>query len=150
VRELRAGRHQQYCDGAGNHSGYSNIATVQTPSSSGGGVQTYTNYTDYAIRDYTTIESPISLSGRTGYGSPATNVGVRIIHTFVGDLKVDLVAPDGSVYVLHNRAGGSADNIITSYTVSLSNEQLNGTWKLRVNDNAAGDTGYIDSWSIRF
>ncbi|MBN8741959.1 MAG: proprotein convertase P-domain-containing protein, partial [Xanthomonadaceae bacterium] len=27
---------------------------------------------------------------------------------------------------------------------------LNGTWNLRVNDNAAGDTGRIDSWSITF
>jgi len=27
---------------------------------------------------------------------------------------------------------------------------LNGTWKLRVNDNGAGDTGYINSWSVTF
>jgi subtilisin-like proprotein convertase family protein len=27
---------------------------------------------------------------------------------------------------------------------------LNGTWTLRVNDNAAGDVGRIDSWSITF
>jgi serine protease len=54
------------------------------------------------------------------------------------------------VYVLHNRTGGSADNINTTYTVNLSTEALNGTWKLRVNDNAGGDTGRIDSWSITF
>ena len=29
-------------------------------------------------------------------------------------------------------------------------EALNGTWKLRVNDNASGDTGKIDSWSVTF
>ena len=34
-------------------------------------------------------------------------------------------------------------------TLNLSSELLNGTWKLRVNDNAAGDTGYINSWSIK-
>ncbi|MCA0423988.1 MAG: proprotein convertase P-domain-containing protein [Proteobacteria bacterium] len=27
---------------------------------------------------------------------------------------------------------------------------MNGIWKLRVNDNAAGDTGRIDSWSVTF
>ena len=72
------------------------------------------------------------------------------MHTYIGDLKVDLVAPDGSVYILHNRAGGSADNINTTYTVNLSSEVLNGTWKLRVNDNASADTGYINSWSVTF
>ena len=42
------------------------------------------------------------------------------MHTYIGDLVVDLVAPDGSVYNLHNRAGGSADNINPTYTVNLS------------------------------
>ena len=75
---------------------------------------------------------------------------MNITHTYKGDLKVDLVAPDGSVYVLHNRAGGSADNIVQTFSVNLSTEALNGTWNLRVNDNAAGDVGYINSWSITF
>ena len=35
-------------------------------------------------------------------------------------------------------------------TLNLSSEALNGTWKLRVNDNATQDTGYIDSWSVTF
>ena len=46
--------------------------------------------------------------------------------------------------------GGSADNINQTYTVNLSSEALNGTWNLRVNDNANADTGRIDSWSITF
>nr|WP_268235916.1 proprotein convertase P-domain-containing protein [Arenimonas soli] len=75
---------------------------------------------------------------------------MNIVHTYKGDLKVDLVAPDGSTYNLHNRSGGSADNIVGTYTVNLSSEALNGTWKLRVNDNAGGDTGYINSWSVTF
>ena len=116
----------------------------------GGGTQTYSNGTDYQIRDNATVESPISVSGRSGSGSSATAVAVDIRHTYTGDLKVDLVAPDGSVYVLHNRSGGSADNIIRTYTVNLSSEALNGTWRLRVNDNANADTGYINSWSITF
>jgi serine protease len=116
----------------------------------GGGTQTYTNGTDVAIGDNTTVESPISVSGRTGNGSASTQVAVAIVHTYIGDLKVDLIAPDGSVYVLHNRSGGSADNINSTYTVNLSGEALNGTWRLRVNDNAGGDTGRIDSWSVTF
>ena len=111
---------------------------------------TYSNTADYQIRDNTTVESPITVSGRSGNALSNTAVAVNIVHTYKGDLKVDLVAPDGSVYVLHNRSGGSADNIIGTYTVNLSSELKNGTWRLRVNDNAGGDIGYINSWSITF
>jgi serine protease len=116
----------------------------------GGGAQSYTNGADYSIRDNATVESPISVSGRSGSASSSTKVAVNSVHTYIADLKVDLVAPDGSVYTLHNRAGGSADNINTTYTVNLSSEALNGTWRLRVNDNYNGDTGYINSWTVTF
>ncbi len=132
------------------YSTFSGVSLVGSYSTGGGGTQTYTNTTDYTISDNATVNSPITVSGRTGNAGTAVPVAVNIVHTYKGDLKVDLVAPDGSVYVLHNRTGGSADNIVTTYTVNLSTEALNGTWNLRVNDNAAGDTGYINSWSITF
>ncbi|TXH66003.1 MAG: hypothetical protein E6Q88_12965 [Lysobacteraceae bacterium] len=112
--------------------------------------QTYTNGTDVQIRDNTTVNSPITVSGRTGNGQATTPVAVNIVHTYIGDLVVTLVAPDGSTYVLHNRAGGSTDNINQTYTVNLSSEALNGTWNLRVADQANADIGYINSWSITF
>ena len=115
-----------------------------------GGSQTYSNSSDYAIYDYTTTYSPITVSGRSGKASTNSSVSVDIKHTYIGDLKVDLIAPDGSVYGMHNRTGGSADNIIKTYTGDLSSENLNGTWKLRVVDYGWGDTGKIDSWSITF
>jgi carboxypeptidase T len=111
---------------------------------------TYTNDADYAIRDNATVESPVTVSNRPENAPSDAAVAVNIVHTYIGDLKVDLVAPDGSVYVLHNRSGGSADNINRTFTVNLSSEVKNGTWKLRVNDNYANDTGYIDSWSLTF
>ncbi len=133
-----------------DNGGATNTATRTITVGSSGGTQTYTNPTDYPISDNTTVNSPITVSGRTGNGAASTPVAVNIVHTYKGDLKVDLVAPDGSVYVLHNRSGGSADNINQTYTVNLSSEALNGTWNLRVNDNAGGDVGYINSWSITF
>ena len=118
---------------------------------SGGGGQTYTNANNVNILDNFTVTSPITVSGRTGNGSATTPVAVDIKHTFRGDLKVDLVAPDGSVYVLKNyNSTDSADNVIQTFTVNLSSEALNGTWRLRVSDNWVNDTGYIDSWSLTF
>ena len=70
------------------------------------------------------------------------------LHTWRGDLVVSLIAPDGSAYVLHNRAGGSADNIDQTFTVNLSSEPRNGTWRLRVQDAAAADVDFINSWTL--
>jgi PKD repeat protein len=116
----------------------------------GGSTQTYSNTADYAIADNATVDSPITVSGRTGNAPSNAAVTVAIVHTYSGDLKVDLVAPDGTLYNIHNRTGGSADNVNKTVTLNLSSEALDGTWKLRVNDNASGDTGRIDSWSITF
>lgn len=110
----------------------------------------FENTTDFAINDNATVESPITVSGVSGNAPATLQVGVNIVHTFIGDLKVDLIAPDGSVYVLHDRVGDGADNINTSFTVNASSEVANGSWKLRVNDNAAQDTGRIDRWSLQF
>ncbi len=129
---------------------FASVGVSCTGGGGGGTGTTYTNAADYQIRDNATVSSPIAVSGRSGNASSTSKVAVNIVHTYRGDLKVDLVAPDGSVYVLSNRAGGSADNLNATYTVNLSSEALNGTWNLRVNDNAGGDVGYINSWGLTF
>ncbi|MEU5151680.1 S8 family peptidase [Streptomyces yangpuensis] len=111
----------------------------------------FENTTDHAIGDQATVESPIAVSGVVGNAPTTLKVPVDIKHTYIGDLRVDLIAPDGSVYNLHNRSGGSADNIVRTFTVNASSEAVpNGTWKLRVHDNANGDTGKLDSWALQF
>lgn len=110
----------------------------------------FTNDTDYPINDNTTIESPITVTGVPGNAPATLKVDVNITHTYKGDLVVTLVAPDGSLYVLHNRSGGSADNIIQVFTVNASSEVANGTWKLRVSDQANRDVGTLNTWSLIF
>ncbi|MGH3393022.1 MAG: proprotein convertase P-domain-containing protein, partial [Actinomadura sp.] len=108
-----------------------------------------TNGTDVAIPDMSTGESAVTVSGCTGAASAASTVTVHIVHTFRGDLTLDLVAPDGTAYRLkdaNNSDGG--DDIDATYTVNVSGEAREGTWKLRVNDGFANDTGRIDSWTL--
>jgi hypothetical protein len=114
-----------------------------------GGSCLVTNGTDVQIPDLATVESSIVISGCSGNASASSTVEVHIVHTYKGDLVVDLVAPDGTIYNLHNRTGGSADNIDMTYTTNLSSEVANGTWKLRVRDAAAADVGYINSWTLK-
>ncbi|WP_373302844.1 S8 family serine peptidase [Streptomyces litmocidini] len=111
----------------------------------------FTNSTDVAIPDNTTVSSPIAVTGLAGNAPATLKVGVDIKHTWRGDLVVDLVAPDGTVRNLKaSSSSDSADNVQTTYTVDASSEVANGTWKLQVRDVASGDTGYIDSWSLTF
>ncbi|MEV4424495.1 M4 family metallopeptidase [Streptomyces sp. R-07] len=117
----------------------------------GGGGTVFTNDADVSIPDNgVAVTSSLSVTGVTGNAPSNLAVGVNIVHTYIGDLVVDLIAPDGSVYNLSNRAGGSTDNINQTYTVNASSEVANGTWKLRVQDKASIDTGYINSFKLTF
>ncbi|GAA3220271.1 serine protease [Streptomyces thermocoprophilus] len=122
----------------------------------GGGTTTppgprFENTTDYPINDNSTVESPITVSGVSGNAPAALGVEVHIRHTYIGDLLIQLIAPDGTAYTLKSYGtGGSADDIDTTYTVDASSETANGTWKLRVSDNYRYDTGTIDSWALQF
>ncbi|MEU3771651.1 M4 family metallopeptidase [Streptomyces sp. NPDC032472] len=141
--------------------GTSNVTVTVTDSAGKSGTSSFTwtvstneqnvfeNTNDYTINDNSTVESPITVS-RSGNAPSTLKVDVNIVHTYVGDLRVDLVAPDGTVYNLRNRSGGSADNIVQSFTVNASSEVASGVWKLRVADLASLDTGYINSWKLTF
>ncbi|MFD8021147.1 M4 family metallopeptidase [Streptomyces lavendulae] len=147
--------------GTATTAGTSNVTVTVTDSASKTGTASFTwtvgtaqqnvfeNTNDYAINDNATVESPITVT-RTGNAPSTLKVDVDIKHTYVGDLRVDLVAPDGTVYNLRNRTGGSADNILQSFTVNASSEVAQGVWKLRVADLASADTGKIDSWKLTF
>ncbi|WP_406174626.1 S8 family serine peptidase [Streptomyces sp. NBC_00996] len=128
--------------------------TVQAVASSGGstGDTTFSNTTALSIPDAgSAVESSIAVSGRSGNAPSALQIGVDITHTYRGDLVIDLVAPDGSTYRLKSSSSSdSADNVSATYTVDASSETANGTWKLRVQDVAAQDTGTLNGWKLTF
>ena len=130
---------------------YSAFSGVSLTGSYTAGGRYFENQTDFAITDNSTVESPIAVSGVSGNAPSTLKVGVTIYHTYQGDLKVDLIAPNGAIAAtLWNHTGAGTDNIIQTFTVNASAYAANGTWKLRVNDNATQDTGRIDKWSLQF
>ena len=134
--------------GAGLADAAKTVQAVKGGTSTG---TTFSSTTAVAIPDDgAAIESPISVTGRSGNAPSALQVGVDITHTYRGDLVIDLVAPDGSTYRLKSAASDSADNVNTTYTVNASGEAANGTWKLRVQDTAAQDTGTLNGWKLTF
>ncbi|GAB2847909.1 S8 family peptidase [Lentzea nigeriaca] len=111
----------------------------------------FENTTDVAIPDNgAAVTSSITVTGVAGNAPATLKVDVNIVHTYRGDLVVDLIAPDGTAYRLQNSSNDSADNIVQTFTVNASSEVANGTWKLKVQDVAAVDTGYINSWKLTF
>jgi subtilisin-like proprotein convertase family protein len=88
----------------------------------------------------------------TGNGNVATlAVSFNINHTYRGDLRVTLISPGGTQSVLHNRTGGSADNLtFTNVPVTaFAGQPAAGTWRLLVQDLASQDVGTLTSWSLR-
>jgi carboxypeptidase T len=113
-----------------------------------GGSCTGSNGTDVAIPDNTTVFSNVVIAGCGGSASATTTVEVHIVHSARGDLIVSLIASDGTAYVMHNGSGGNANDIHRTYTVNASSELADGTWRLRVQDTATSDTGFIDTWTL--
>ena len=116
--------------------------------------------TPITISDNTTVSSTVTFQDVFCVGN--IEVDVDISHTFRGDLTVELVSPEGTVVRLHNRSGGTAEDIVTTYADSgatapegpgmlgdFNGESTAGDWTLIVSDNADGDTGSINTWALR-
>ncbi|WP_189264234.1 M4 family metallopeptidase [Streptomyces fuscichromogenes] len=130
-------------------------AAVAVGARSGGGGGTGTSYestTAVSIPDNgPAVTSSITVSGRTGNAPNNLQVTPNISHTWRGDLVIDLVGPSGTSYRLKNfSSSDSADNVTDTYTVNASSESANGTWKLKVQDQAAQDVGTINGWKLTF
>ena len=152
IATAQSGTYYVMVQGYSAFSGVSLVAnyTAASSGSGTGGPATYTNTNNYNIPDNNTtgISSPISVT-RTG-NSETVSVSVGVIHTYIGDLKIQLISPTGQTVVLHNNTGGSTDNISQTYTANMAGVESSGTWTLKAVDNANRDTGYIDTWSLSF
>ncbi|MEV4579878.1 proprotein convertase P-domain-containing protein [Nonomuraea jabiensis] len=82
------------------------------------------------------MDSPIGVSGILGKGPAQLHVWVSVQHPWVGDLKLQLVSPDGKVFPLREPSPDGSDSIDETYDV--------------VEDITAGDTGHLDGWWIEF
>ncbi|MFB8178926.1 M4 family metallopeptidase [Streptomyces sp. NPDC055966] len=132
-------------------------AAVNVGSRSGGGGgggtgSTYDNHTQMAIPDNgPAITSAITVSDRSGNAPGNLQVNVDITHTWRGDLVIDLVGPSGKTYRLKNfSSSDSAHDVKATYTVNAAAETADGTWKLKVQDQASQDTGTLNDWKLIF
>jgi extracellular elastinolytic metalloproteinase len=114
----------------------------------------------------------VSTTGTVG------NLSLRInlSHTFIGDLDTYLISPSGTRVLLFSRQGSTSNgfngtlsmtaaNSVTGWPTSsttqitgdwrpqgdfsaFNGQNLSGTWRIEVTDQAGGDFGSLDSWAL--
>jgi len=135
------------------------VTLVVNPTGGGSQVLTYAAAPNLAIPDNNTTGITSSISVPASMTITSVSVYVNITHTYQGDLEVSLIGPDNTTVLLHNRTGSGTDNIITTYNITTRSSQVLtayngkntlGTWKLKVRDLAAADTGKLNSWKVAF
>lgn len=126
------------------------------------------------IADFTSVQSRVNV---TGLGKVAkVAVTLNITHSFVADLDVFLVSPDGTSVELFTNVGGQFNNFSnlklddsgarSISTIGFSDYPYTGTWRpegnlgdvigedaagawiLVIRDTTAGDTGVLTGWSL--
>jgi M6 family metalloprotease-like protein len=104
-------------------------------------------------RDPAGVASTIPITG-SGVVRSMT-LKLSITHTWVGDLRVELLSPSGRRAILHGQTGGSRDDIELaldseppSPIAAFVGEPVAGAWILRVADLLSRDVGKLNSWSI--
>lgn len=140
-------------DAAGNKSKPTRAVTVRTSDDGGGGDRTFSNETDYPIRDFQVTTSTVSSTASGNAAAPVT-VKVTATHTCQEDLQIGVRSPSGRYYQL--KAYGDNNWNCTpfpstrtfTFTPAAGGEVARGTWQLRVGDNGPGDTGVLSGWSI--
>ncbi|MFS0694348.1 M4 family metallopeptidase [Streptomyces nitrosporeus] len=114
----------------------------------------FTNPARVDIPNWVTVESPITVTGRTGNAPADLKVTVDLVHDFIGGQVINLVAGDGTVILVKDFVWDEGRELHETFTVDASAVPADGTWKLRVTDNTPGiftvDPGYLDGWSLTF
>ena len=86
-------------------------------------------------------------------------VDIDISHASIGNLVVTITSPEGTTITLHNRTGGTIDDLVgnwpETFTVDgpgllsdLAGESVEGDWILNVADLQFGAWGTFNSWGL--
>jgi subtilisin-like proprotein convertase family protein len=125
------------------------------------------------VPDLATTTSTIVMAGASIVED--VNISLNVSHTFDSDLKLTLIAPNGTAVTLASGVGGGGDNFTNTtfddealtpigagappFTGSFIPQSplsafdggvVDGTWTLRIDDTVGGDSGTLNSWSLRF
>ncbi len=108
--------------------------------------------------DLTGIDVTIPVAGSLSQTISSVELYLDITHPFIGDLVIDLIAPDGTTVAIHHNTGAGADNILGWYPseitpssplTALVGTQVAGPWTLHLHDVGNFDFGPLNEWCLK-
>ncbi len=120
----------------------------------------------------TTINSTINIPVGSGINISKMKVFINVTHSYSGDLSLVLTSPSNTIIRLVTNQCGASQNINATFddlgtiltcgsnpaisgTIKpvdllsvLNGQNSSGIWKLTVTDNANGDGGFLNNWSM--
>ena len=108
---------------------------------------------DVAIQDHKTSKIRVEVGDTQALKE--VKIHVDIEHTYIGDLVITVKAPSGAAVKLHDRAGGTTNNLRKTYDAvstpglaTLVGTVQTGKWTLEVKDTATADKGRIVRFGV--
>ncbi|HEX7828575.1 MAG TPA: proprotein convertase P-domain-containing protein [Thermoanaerobaculia bacterium] len=107
------------------------------------------NERNVAIADLATITSTITVADARTIERALVRVDLE--HGARGDLRIELIAPDGTIVLLQTSSMDRGKDLHVTYDEldALRGRIAAGTWQLRITDQRARDTGTLISWSLQ-
>jgi len=106
----------------------------------------------------TGVSTVMPVSVATGATVSSMEVFIDLTHTYIGDLIIELTSPTGTTVRVHNKSGGTAEDIYGWYPLDLTPAEdlddfagvdLNGDWELFISDTGPSDLGTLNQWCLR-
>jgi subtilisin-like proprotein convertase family protein len=128
-----------------------------SPSPTPGSVaKIYTLNANAAVPDNNAVGVESSLQVPEAVAGRKVQIGVNLEHTYIGDITITLISPQGTSYVLQKNKGGRAQNLQGVFGDTLVSESSlaglssapAGKWKLKVVDSVSRDVGTLKQWKI--
>jgi len=115
------------------------------------------------------INTSSILIGDVGNITDVNILSLTITHTFTGDLDISLTSPNGTVAIIFNDQCAGDNNILTDIDDAggavvcpiaggviapvdpfsvFNGESISGVWTLTIEDDASGDVGTLDGWTL--
>jgi M6 family metalloprotease-like protein len=99
------------------------------------------------------VASPMVIDAGGSVGQ--ISVSFYVMHNYLGDLEVSLIAPDGTSVKLFDHDAVGDNDIVLAYNSrefppleALVGRDIRGEWRLHVTDTSSGDVGRLTWWSI--
>lgn len=129
-----------------------NLSVAPTNTQTGGGERTYQATTPVAIPDNSPAGVSVDVNVPDTFTFTALSVSVDVKHTWRGDLVVELLHDGARVATLHDKTGGSEDDLVATFPVTTAQAGTagKGKWTVKFVDTAAQDTGTVQSVKLAF